>query len=922
MPDYKQNVDAVIRALSKKYGYTVLLKDKDTLLNSYQCVALRDHMQGPTNALYRLQQGLQAYVPGLKILPPNLRKKVGDTEREDVTPPNIVLIPDCLITKAGNKRGSCNFYFSVRPVDLLAKMIRRMYLDGSYVESYSFCSLRSVLVVAVGFDKSDSDFIGTWRVCNRRKGNSSVFVQSFACLEGPVAENYENEKKTIGNDKFPVKAIVSSLVNDEMYSLTLRTFASGYVESCVSFVFKPTPVAAPLSVRRLDVVLAKQTVPETEVVWSNNGSNIEEGSADDIVLDVPGDVPSVPMPLDARSVKISLVTSESKATLVVGIQFTLMDAVAATWKLNQSLELGAMTVADVVASCNQISGHVANDGKQVNILTGQAYCSVGYPMPCCMVSRNELGQPPEWLMRLFLRHVIIAASRKAASDRSEDEPSSYQLPDDVVDRIGAMAGLPVLSDAARRVGDMCFTNSNRLWQELTRGGKHHLTQDAHRLANARVGSAFNAPIVAVPCQKENCGIMHTPAGHTNHFWISIGKAIKRQMKGCPWQARLSAIDDEVSTAKRAVEGKMKLVGADVQLKIIKSRIRRLRREAKRESNAQAVTALEAQVEAANEELRNHSETTAIGPYNLIHAGLREFEDVLKSRPKKDSKRPESDLEFVLWKSIETRAGGKLDMKQSGLDQTNRAGLRSLQNCARVFEALRGMYAVSSDIHKWLMVEGLKWERLGNSLFDVGTFLKSQRKRSPEVLDHKLLRLWCRWEDAFPGKGFNKFHGLFCTIRNFVHRFHMAGIVSEESNEAYNGTLATIKKPLCTLPSHTRRINKINERAQGNLKRKVMEQRLVIENATKKRKKMGARVARAREHDGRAVVIGSDRLRVVDGDTYVVLHSGNLLLKKWLDIFEWFLGGRAPQDWWIRLNTTAPGTYTDIDRVKEQNSVLV
>ena len=230
--------------------------------------------------------------------------------------------------------------------------------------------------------------------------------------------------------------------------------------------------------------------------------------------------------------------------------------------------------------------------------------------------------------------------------------------------------------------------------------------------------------------------------------------------------------------------------------------------------------------------------------------------------------------------------------------------------------------MSCDIHKWLMVEGVKWERLGNSLYDVGTFLKSQRKRSPEVLDHKLLRLWCRWEDAFPGKGFNKFHGLFCTVRNFVHRYHMAGIVSEESNEAYNGTLATIKRPLCTMSSHTKRINKINERAQGNLKQKVMEQRLVIESATKKRKKRGARVARAREHDGRAVEIGSDKLKVVDGDTYVVLHSGNLLLKKWLDIFEWFLGGRAPQDWWVRLNNTAPSTYTDIDRVNEQNSVLV
>lgn len=528
------------------------------------------------------------------------------------------------------------------------------------------------------------------------------------------------------------------------------------------------------------------------------------------------------------------------------------------------------------------------------------------------------GQPPEWLMRLFLRHVIIAALR----DVNEDESLAYQLSNDVVDRIGAMAGLPVLSDAARRVGDMCFTNSNKLWQRFTRGGKHHLTQDNHRAANARVGSAFNAPLIAVPCPKENGGIMHTPSGHGNHFWVSIANAIKRKMKGCPWQARLLAIDAEVSTEKRAVEAKMRLAAADSQWNIIKSRIRCLRQKAKRESNVHAVTAIQVQLEAANEELRNHSETTSMGAYNLIHAGLREFEDVLKSRPKKDSKRPESDLEFVLWKTIETRAGGKLDMKQSGLDQTNRACLRSLKNCGRVFEALRGMYPVSSDIHKWLMVEGLKWERLGNSLYDVGTFLKSQRKRSPELLDRKLLRLWCRWEDAFPGKGFNKFHGLFCTVRNFVHRYHMAGIVSEESNEAYNGTLATIKRPLCTMSSHTKRINKINERAQGNLKQKVMEQRLVIESATKKRKKRGARVARAREHDGRAVEIGSDKLKVVDGDTYVVLHSGNLLLKKWLDIYEWFLGGRAPQDWWVRLNNTAPSTYTDIDRANEQNSVLV
>ena len=160
----------------------------------------------------------------------------------------------------------------------------------------------------------------------------------------------------------------------------------------------------------------------------------------------------------------------------------------------------------------------------------------------------------------------------------------YQLPNDVVDRIGAMAGLPVLSDAPRRVMDVSFVNSNRLWKwkTLTRDGKHHLTQESHRAANASVGSAFNEPIVTIPCPKENDGVIHTPAGHTNHFWVSVGNAIKMKMKDCPWQARLSAIDDEVSTEKRTVEGKMKLVGVDSQLNIIKSKIRRLRRDAKRE----------------------------------------------------------------------------------------------------------------------------------------------------------------------------------------------------------------------------------------------------------------------------------------------------------------------------------------------------
>ena len=81
-------------------------------------------------------------------------------------------------------------------------------------------------------------------------------------------------------------------------------------------------------------------------------------------------------------------------------------------------------------------------------------------------------------------------------------------------------------------------------------------------------------------------------------------------------------------------------------------------------------ALEEDIEQGEEELRIRSETTALGDYNLMAEGYEEFQQVLSLRKKKDSKRPKSDLEFVLWKTIETRAGGRLDLKQSRRDQTN------------------------------------------------------------------------------------------------------------------------------------------------------------------------------------------------------------------------------------------------------------
>ena len=80
------------------------------------------------------------------------------------------------------------YYYTKYPAQLLANMLRRVYLDGAYEESFSFSSMKKEIVVAIGTDKSDINLVGTWIIGNQKKGNSGVHVQVFGCLEGPTAE--------------------------------------------------------------------------------------------------------------------------------------------------------------------------------------------------------------------------------------------------------------------------------------------------------------------------------------------------------------------------------------------------------------------------------------------------------------------------------------------------------------------------------------------------------------------------------------------------------------------------------------------------------------------------------------------------------------------------------------------------------------
>ena len=129
----------------------------------------------------------------------------------------------------------------------------------------------------------------------------------------------------------------------------------------------------------------------------------------------------------------------------------------------------------------------------------------------------------------------------------------------------------------------------------------------------------------------------------------------------------------------------------------------------------------------------------------------------------------------------------------------------------------------------------KWERVAAALYSVQCFLKSQLKRCPEECDEKLFTLWKAWQDTFPGQSFNKFHALFCAIRSFIHRYHMAGRVLEESNEYFNHVMDEKMKMLATMPVTVGRVNLVMARTQGNLKADVSEKKLVIMDKGKGKK---------------------------------------------------------------------------------------
>ncbi len=64
------------------------------------------------------------------------------------------------------------------------------------------------------------------------------------------------------------------------------------------------------------------------------------------------------------------------------------------------------------------------------------------------------------------------------------------------------------------------------------------------------------------------------------------------------------------------------------------------------------------------------------------------------------------------------------------------------------------------------------------------------------------------------------------------------------------------------------------------------------------------------------------MKELDRERHVVIDSGNMIPDKWIDVYDWFVGGKAPKDWLNRFNYTSPTTFTAANHAEEETIWLV
>ena len=79
--------------------------------------------------------------------------------------------------------------------------------------------------------------------------------------------------------------------------------------------------------------------------------------------------PEISIPLDKNNIVVQLIHNSEDASRVVGYQGRGEGVLVTSNIFLHSFKLGAFKLGEIQVSCKQLSGHIANENKQVTILT-------------------------------------------------------------------------------------------------------------------------------------------------------------------------------------------------------------------------------------------------------------------------------------------------------------------------------------------------------------------------------------------------------------------------------------------------------------------------------------------------------------------------------------------------------------------------
>ena len=185
---------------------------------------------------------------------------------------------------------------------------------------------------------------------------------------------------------------LQGLVDDNCFS---SSFLAGQGDDsvCSSSFFMPVPQLTQCTTRHLVVTYLPISICDTDVTFNDDWHELDKAISD-TRMGVP---PEVPICLGCDHIFVQFMHSDKTISLILGYQVIVYGMRFATNRLYHLLSLGKHELSDVEVICKQVSSHLANNNKQINVLSGQCSCSMKCPMACFMVNKENLGVAPEWI---------------------------------------------------------------------------------------------------------------------------------------------------------------------------------------------------------------------------------------------------------------------------------------------------------------------------------------------------------------------------------------------------------------------------------------------------------------------------------------------------------------------------------------------